>query len=649
MFTVTAEDQYGNPSGSLYSGIVQFGSSDTSALLPAAAALVDGTGTFSATLESPGIQTISASDSTAPGLTGTTGTIIVSTLTTRFSVVPSTTQIAAGSYLSVTVTAQDDHGHTDTGYTGTVQLTDGGNGNALLPAGVTLNQGVGTFAVALTMVSQTSIVATQVGAPAITGSSVPIMVVAGPATSFLITAPAGTQITGAPFNVTVQALDQFGNLATNYAGTIALTSTDPTAATIVASYPFTIGPGGDDGSHVFGVTLNTAGSQKIMATDPLTTNPKVSGTSSAIVVQGLIVTSFAPTPDGFTVTFNKPIVPADLALYGLNSAMVPVVKMVGNKGVGNIHGSLVPGPSNQSVTFKATSSYLQQINSFVFGKDSVVLPDATYQVTLASGNSSQGFLDALGTNLDGANDGSHANYVTTFTTHYQMNSAPVLGIPDFARGPDSNTPIEVPNGGVANGGSDGIPITLYNAAGVTDVTFTLTYNPALLGVNGTLQGNNSDATDSNGVFTLITNAGGVATFDFHDSMAQTGTVVLGDVVAVVPDAANNLYQATERLVLGNIVINGGDVGGAVAVSGLHVNAYLGDVNADRKITGLDHLIVDNVAQGRASGFSQFPALDPAIIGDPAGDNSVDAGDVSLLDAYIVQLHPSANPGAPLNE
>ena len=45
------------------------------------------------------------------------------------------------------------------------------------------------------------------------------------ATHFSVSAPA-TAIAGQSFDVTVTALDQFGNTDTNYAGTVAITSTD---------------------------------------------------------------------------------------------------------------------------------------------------------------------------------------------------------------------------------------------------------------------------------------------------------------------------------------------------------------------------------------------------------------------------------------
>ncbi len=204
--------------------------------------------------------------------------------------------------------------------------------------------------------------------------------------------------------------------------------------------------------------------------------------------------------------------------------------------------------------------------------------------------------------------------MTTFTTHYQASATPTLGLPDFARGPDSNTPIEVPNNGAA-----GIPITLYNAAQVTDVTFSLTYNATLLNVNGVLSGATSDATDPAASITLVSNVVspgvniGIATFHYTDANPQSATpgnpLVLGDIQAVVPSgtgaAALGLYQVKEQLQLGRIIINNGDLRGAVAANGVHVNAYFGDVNGDGVINGLDTLSANRVATGIASGFSAY--------------------------------------------
>jgi hypothetical protein len=70
-------------------------------------------------------------------------------------------------------------------------------------------------------------------------------------------------VAGAAFQITVSALDAFGNVATGYLGTVHFSSTD-TAAVLPANYAFTAL---DQGKHTFTVTLNTLGGQTITATD----------------------------------------------------------------------------------------------------------------------------------------------------------------------------------------------------------------------------------------------------------------------------------------------------------------------------------------------------------------------------------------------
>ena len=73
--TVSAFDLYGNLATS-YSGTVHFTSTDGTATLPADATITGGTGTFSATLKTPGSQTITATD-TINSLSGTSNGITV--------------------------------------------------------------------------------------------------------------------------------------------------------------------------------------------------------------------------------------------------------------------------------------------------------------------------------------------------------------------------------------------------------------------------------------------------------------------------------------------------------------------------------------------------------------------------------------------
>src|SRR5205809_22373 len=60
-FTVTALDQFNNTATD-YAGTVHFTSSDGAAVLPANSTLTSGTGTFSATLNTAGSQTLTATD-----------------------------------------------------------------------------------------------------------------------------------------------------------------------------------------------------------------------------------------------------------------------------------------------------------------------------------------------------------------------------------------------------------------------------------------------------------------------------------------------------------------------------------------------------------------------------------------------------------
>jgi hypothetical protein len=404
----------------------------------------------------------------------------------------------------------------------------------------------------------------------------------------------------------------------------------------VGSYTFTTGPGKDNGVHTFSATLKTGGSQTITATDTAATNPAIAGTSSAITTRGLVVSALTPTPTGFTATFSKPFIPGNISLWG-GTVVNPIqdVTLVGDKS-GPVSGSLLIDATSRSVTFKASAIYLSTFFQ------STVLPNDTWHVRLVSGSGTQGFMDELGAGLDGANDGGHADYTTTFTT--SNDGKPALGIPDFARGPDGGHTIKVPNDSAA-----GIPVTLSNASAVKDVVFALSYDPELFTATGA---GTADAQAGSaftmGSVTSIDATHATLTFAFHNDRAQNGTVVLGDILARVPDSAANQYQAKELLSLVSIMVNGAPFTGVTA-GGLHVNAYLGDVSGNGSITALDVATASTVAQGSPTsplGLAAYRLVDPALIGDIAGDASIDATAISDLATFTANLHPPQIPALP---
>jgi hypothetical protein len=86
-FTVTAADAFGNQVSG-YVGTVHFTSSDTTASLPANSTLTNGTGSFNATLNRTGSQTLTATDTANGALTGSNSIAVRGLIVTAFTPAP---------------------------------------------------------------------------------------------------------------------------------------------------------------------------------------------------------------------------------------------------------------------------------------------------------------------------------------------------------------------------------------------------------------------------------------------------------------------------------------------------------------------------------------------------------------------------------
>src|SRR5207245_489898 len=94
---------------------------------------------------------------------------------------------------------------------------------------------------------------------------------------------------GTAGSVTVTARDSFGNVATGYVGTVAITTDNPNA-TLPGNHTFAAG---ESGVHVFAVTLKGASSPSpfsITATDP--GPPSITGSQTGITVNPDVATTF---------------------------------------------------------------------------------------------------------------------------------------------------------------------------------------------------------------------------------------------------------------------------------------------------------------------------------------------------------------------
>jgi hypothetical protein len=234
-------------------------------------------------LMTAGSKTVTATDTSTGSITGTSGADVVAAgVVTHLSVTGVSTKVADVAE-TLTVTALNAFDAKVVGYTGTVHFTstDGNTFNPVtLPANYTFVSGdAGSHAFAtvkLETVGRQAVTVTDTTTGSISGTKA-IIVTAGPAKTLTVTAPKDA-INGSAFNATVTARDAGGNTATGYTGIVHFTSTDG-GATLPSDYTFV---SGDNGKHVFSITLATVGSKTVTATD--TTTGSINGTSAAIKV-----------------------------------------------------------------------------------------------------------------------------------------------------------------------------------------------------------------------------------------------------------------------------------------------------------------------------------------------------------------------------
>lgn len=285
---VTAVDAGGNVDTG-YTGTVTFTSSDASAELPDDYTFDSGDNGkhifHGVVLMTAGSKTVTATDGTTSSITGTSAADVVAAgVVTHLSVTGLSTKVADAAY-TLTVNALNAYDAKVAGYTGTVHFTtsDGDTFNApTLPADYTFtgsghDNGSHAFAtVKLESVGRQTVTVTDTAKKAIAGTKA-VIITAGAAKTLSVTTPKDAIATNA-FGITVTARDAGGNVATGYTGAVTFTSSDG-SATLPSDYTFV---GGDNGKHVFSVTLATAGSKTVTATDKVTGT--ITGTSAAVKV-----------------------------------------------------------------------------------------------------------------------------------------------------------------------------------------------------------------------------------------------------------------------------------------------------------------------------------------------------------------------------
>jgi hypothetical protein len=224
--------------------------------------------------------TVTATNGVGTGLPSTASAPVTPAAATSLTVSVAANPWPAGSAHSVTVKALDAYGNVATGYTGSIHFTTS-DAVASVPANYKFtasDKGVHTFsytlnpALTLKTAGSQAVRATDTLTASITGVQTGIVVTSAAATALIVLGIVSPYVAGSAHSVTVRALDAYGNTATGYRGTIHFNASDPSAS-VPANYTFTAA---DNGVHTFSYTLNpaltlkTAGSQAVRATDTLT-------------------------------------------------------------------------------------------------------------------------------------------------------------------------------------------------------------------------------------------------------------------------------------------------------------------------------------------------------------------------------------------
>ncbi len=271
---------------------VQLSSSDPVAGLPPNAPLFNGTRQFSVTLNTTGVQTVTAHDITQPTvLPGTSSQILVNPGELyQFTFSNVVGPVTAGVSFPVSITAEDQSGNRLVGYGGTLALSVSTGPGTITPVNIVMNQGLYTGNVTLTKAENgVSLAVTDGASPPHTGSSNQFRVNPGSLAKFQVLVPGiiptpgiapgysgnpNDQLAGQPFPIQVNGVDAHWNVVTSAQDSFGVSSTDLTASL----------PGNTvliNGTRSLSITLNSGGSHTVSAYH--LNNPQISNGQSPLI------------------------------------------------------------------------------------------------------------------------------------------------------------------------------------------------------------------------------------------------------------------------------------------------------------------------------------------------------------------------------
>ncbi|MCM8594071.1 cohesin domain-containing protein [Accumulibacter sp.] len=313
----------------------------------------------------------------------------------------------------------------------------------------------------------------------------------------------------------------------------------------------------------------------------------------------LRVSAFTPTASGFHARFNRAIDAPALNLYDSENAGLgaPDVTLVGTA-TGAVRGSLIVDADGAGISLIRSGG---------------PLPADDYTVRLGSG--AMAVHDLAGRALDGDADGLAGDaFESSFTA---ADAGLTVSLPDVVRGPGQPADLGAPSLGGA------LPVWLSDGSGVTEVEFSLRYDPAILDVQGVSAGAQLPAGTT--IERLAAPAGLLSVRLTSPTELAAGRLRLLDIAARVPDSA--AYGAKQVLDLEDVRVNGRSGTGDDA---LQLVAYLGDTSGDASYGTLDAQKVQRVLVRLDSGFAAYPNVDPLLVADVNASGTLTSIDASRL-------------------